>query len=110
LIYYGFTTNFAAAELIATNGLPVWQDYLAGLNPTNANSRFTVWTAFVPGQTPQIVFSTVVGRMYRLETATSLDSWSVLRDNMPGIGGNILFIDNRTLSGVSSVFYRVAVY
>ena len=64
----------------------------------------------MPGQTPQIVFSTVVGRMYRLETATSLDSWSVLRDNMPGIGGNILFIDNRTLSGVSSVFYRVAVY
>ena len=33
LINYGFTTNFAAAELIATNGMPVWQDYLAGLNP-----------------------------------------------------------------------------
>jgi hypothetical protein len=110
LIYYGFTTNFAEAELIATNGLPVWQDYLAGLNPTNANSRFAVWTAFAPGQTPQIIFSTVEGRTYRLETATSLDSWAVLRDNMPGTGGNILFIDNRNLSGVSAVFYRVAVY
>jgi Immunoglobulin I-set domain/von Willebrand factor type A domain/Putative Ig domain len=110
LIYYGFKTNFVAAELIATNGLPVWQDYLAGLNPTNANSKFTVSTAFALGQAPQIIFSTVVGRTYRVETATSLGSWMVLRDNIIGIGGNILFIDNRVLSGVSTVFYRVAVY
>ena len=110
LIYYGFTTNFAAAELIATNGLPVWQDYLAGLNPTNANSRFTVSTAFAPGQAPQIIFSTVAGRTYRVETATSLDTWYVLRDNIPGIGGNILFSDDRILTSVSAVFYRVTVY
>jgi hypothetical protein len=110
LTYYGFKNSFAAAELIATNGLPVWQDYLAGLNPTNPASRFSVWTAFGPGQTPQIMFSTVSGRTYRLETATSVNSWSVLRDNMPGTGGNILFIDNRPLVGVQSVFYRVAVY
>jgi hypothetical protein len=110
LMYYGFKNNFATAELIATNGLPVWQAYIAGLNPTNSTSRFKVWTAFAPGQTPQIMFSTVAGRTYRLETATSLNSWSVLRDNMPGTGGNILFIDNRPLSGVNSAFYRVAVY
>jgi hypothetical protein len=110
LIYYGFTTNFADAELITTNGLPVWQDYVAGLNPTNANSSFTVSTAFAPGQTPQIIFSTVAGRTYRVETATSLDSWAVLRDNIPGTGSNILFIDDRVLSGVNPVFYRVAVY
>ena len=29
---------------------------------------------------------------------------------MPGTGGDILFIDNRPLSGVKVVFYRVAVY
>jgi hypothetical protein len=110
LMYYGFKNNFAAAELIATNGLPIWQDYLAGLNPTNPASQFNVWTAFAPGQTPQILFSTVADRTYRLETATSLNSWSVLRDGIPGTGGNILFIDNRPLSGVESVFYRVAVY
>jgi hypothetical protein len=110
LIYYGFKTNFAAAELITTNGLPVWQDYLAGLNPTNANSRFTVSMAYAAGQAPQITFSTVADRTYRVETATSLDSWSVLLDNIPGTGGNITFTDNRVLSGVSAVFYRVAVY
>ena len=111
LIDYGFTTNFDAAELIATNGLPVWQAYLAGLNPTNANSKFTVSTAFAPGQTPQVLFSTVVNRTYRVETATSLgSSWIVLRDNIPGTGGYILFIDNRVLSGANAIFYRVAVY
>jgi hypothetical protein len=92
LTYYGFTTNFAAAELIATNGMPVWQDYIAGLNPTNSASQFSVWPLFLPGQTPQILFSTVLGRTYRLETAI------------------ILFIDNRNLSGLQSVFYRVGVY
>jgi len=110
LINNGFTTNFAAAELIATNGLPVWQDYLAGLNPTNANSRFTVSAAFAPGQAPQIIFSTVVDRTYRVETATTLGNWTVLLDNIPGTGGSISFTDYRTLSGVSAVFYRVAVY
>jgi hypothetical protein len=110
LMAYGFKTNFAAAELIATNGLPVWQAYLAGLNPTNAASQFGVWTASGPGQPPQILFSTVATRTYRVETATTLGNWSVLRDNIPGNGGYILFIDNRVLSGVNTVFYRVAVY
>ncbi len=110
LINYGFTTNFAAAELIATNGLPVWQDYLAGLDPRDPNSQFTVSIAFAPGQTPQILFSTVATRTYRVETATTLGDWSVLRDNIPGTGGYILFIDDRVLSGVNAVFYRVAVY
>lgn len=111
LLSYGYTTNFDAAELIATNGLPVWQAYLAGLNPTNASSRFDVSTAFAPGQTPQVLFSTVVGRTYRVETTTSLgSSWAVLRDNIAGTGGSILFIDNRVLSGANAIFYRVAVY
>ena len=110
LIAYGYKTDFAAAELIATNGLPVWQAYVAGLNPTNANSRFTVSTAFAPGQAPQIIFNTVPTRTYRVETATSLGTWWVLLDNIQGTGGDILFTDNRVLTGVSAVFYRVAVY
>jgi hypothetical protein len=110
LMYYGFKTNFAAAELISTNGLPVWQAYLAGLNPTNPASQFRLWTAFAPGQMPQILFSTVGTRTYRVLTATSLDTWAVLRDNIPGTGGYILFIDNRVLNGVNAVYYRVAVY
>ena len=96
--------------MVTTNGLPVWEAYVAGLNPTNANSRFTVSTAFAPGQAPQIIFSTVATRTYRVESATTLWDWVVLLDNIPGTGGNIQFIDDRVLSGVSAVFYRVVVY
>ena len=112
LRYYGYTTNYDAAELSDPNGngMPLWQEYLAGLNPTNAASSFQVSTAFVSGQTPQILFNTVIGRTYRVETATSLGLWQVLRDGIPGTGGNILFIDNRVLSGADNIFYRVSVY
>ena len=109
LISYGYKTNFAAAELIATNGLPVWQTYVAGLNPTNASSQFSVTTAFGPGQVPQIIFSTVATRTYRVEFSIDLEHWQVLLDNIPGTGDNILFIDNRVLTSVSSMFYRVGV-
>lgn len=112
LIAHGFTNNFAAAELTDPNGngLPVWQDYLAGLDPNNPNSRFDVEHLIVPGQPPELIFNTVLGRTYRVETATVLGSWTVLLDNIQGTGGNILFTDLRNLSGVNSMFYRVAVY
>jgi hypothetical protein len=110
LIYYGFTTNFADAELISTNGLPVWQAYLAGLNPTNVNSKFSVSTVILPGQAPQITFSTVTTRTYRLESSTDLINWVVLRDEIAGTGGNIVYVDTRPLSSVNAVYYRVAVY
>jgi hypothetical protein len=108
---YGFTTNFADAELLDLNGngLAVWQDYLAGLNPLDTNSTFAVQMA--PAQTPpQIIFNSVVGRSYRIEWATDLDGpWTVLRDGIPGTGANITFNDVRNLSLVGAMFYRVAV-
>ena len=113
LIAYGFTNNFATAELsdLNGNGFAVWQDYLAGLNPLDANSVFSVQIAGAPPfDQPQINFSTVVGRTYRIETATSLDSWIILRDGFAGTGGNISYTDLRNLSGVNAVYYRVAVY
>ncbi len=112
LIAHGYTNNFAAAELVDGNGngLPVWQDYLAGLNPTDPNSKFSVEQFIVPGQAPQIIFGTVTGRTYRVDTATVLGEWSVLLDNITGIGGDILFTDYRDLSSVGSVYYRVSVY
>jgi hypothetical protein len=53
---------------------------------------------------------TDVGRTYRVETATSLGSWSTLQDGIDGTGGLVTVTDTRNLSGVTSVFYRVAAY
>jgi hypothetical protein len=114
LVSYGFTNNFAAAELSDPNGngLAVWQDYLAGLNPRDPNSKFVIqpFSEPQPGQPPQITFSTVVGRTYRVESSTTLGGWTILQDYISGTGGNVSVTDNRNLSAVSSVFYRVVVY
>ncbi len=108
---YGFTTNFAAAELLDPNGngLAVWQDYLAGLNPLDTNATFNVQPGS-PQNPPQIVFNTVVGRTYRIDWSASLNgNWAVLRDGIAGTGGNVTFTDLRDLSGVTGMFYRVVV-
>ncbi|HEX5398152.1 MAG TPA: putative Ig domain-containing protein [Verrucomicrobiae bacterium] len=111
LIGYGFTTNFADAELLDPNGngLQVWQDYLAGLDPLDTNSIFN--TYYVPlSKPPKISFNTVVARNYRIEWAASLDgTWTVLRDGIPGTGGVVTFTDLRNLSTVNGMFYRVSV-
>ena len=111
LISYGFTNNFAAAELLDPNGngLAMWQDYLAGLDPLDPNSTFTVQIASPPNP-PQIAFSTVVGRTYRIDWAVSPDGpWTVLRDGIAGTGSDVIFTDERNLSGVSAIYYRVVV-
>lgn len=111
LMSYGFTNNFAGAELLDPNGngLAVWQDYLAGLDPLDTNSTFTVHLAS-PENPPQIVFSTVVGRTYRIDWSVNpYGGWQVLRDGIAGTGSDITFTDERNLSGVSAMYYRVVV-
>jgi hypothetical protein len=111
LLAYGFTNNFAAAELLDPNGngLSVWQDYLAGLNPLNTNATFAVQSASTQNP-PQIVFNTVLNRTYRIVWTTSLTGpWTILLDGIAGTGGNITYTDQRNLSGVSTMFYRVVV-
>jgi hypothetical protein len=111
LMSYGFTNDFADAELLSLNGngLAVWQDYLAGLNPLDTNSTFAVQLA--PEQIPpQIIFNTVVGRTYRIDWAPALNGpWTILRDGISGTGGDITFTDLRNLSLAGGMFYRVAV-
>ncbi len=111
LISYGFTSNFAAAELLDPNGngFAVWQDYLAGLDPLEPDATFAVQIA--PSQTPpQIAFNTVAGRTYAIEWAPTPDGdWMVLRDGIVGTGGEVVFTDLRNLSTVSAMYYRVVV-
>jgi hypothetical protein len=111
LMSYGFTNNFDAAELLSPNGngLTVWQDYLAGLNPLDTNSTFGVQLA--TGQIPpQVMFETVVGRTYRIDWSTSLNGpWTILRDGISGTGDVVTFTDLRDLSHAGAMYYRVSV-
>ena len=111
LLSHGFTTNFAGAELLDLNGngLTVWQDYLAGLNPRATNSTFAVQLASLPNA-PQIVFNTAVNRTYRIEWTASLSGpWTILQDGIAGTGSEVTYTDQRDLSTVEGMFYRVVV-
>lgn len=114
LIAHGFTGDYNAAELSdpTGKGMPVWQQYQAGLDPRDTNSVFIVRsiTAGSPSLPPEIIFSSVVGRTYLVQTATVLGDWTPLLENIPGIGGDIRVTDLRTLGGVNIVYYRVLVY
>jgi hypothetical protein len=116
LIGYGFTNpnNWASLETndLNGNGFMIWQDYVAGLNPTNSSSVFRVLTPAPTGPFGQlqITFSTALNRTYRVDTCTNLPAWQTLQDGIEGTGGNVTFTDPRNLSGTTQTFYRVAVY
>jgi hypothetical protein len=109
---HGFTNNFATAELSDPNGngLAVWQEYLAGLDPRAANSGLAMRFQGPPLGWPQVTFDTVATRTYRVETATPLGHWTPLLDNIAGTGSPVTVVDYRDLSTVREVFYRVVVY
>ena len=92
--------------------MPVWQQYQAGLDPRNPNSKFIIRSITVgqPDVPPEIIFSTALNRTYVVQTATILGDWTLLLDNIPGTGGDIQLTDLRNLGGVNEVYYRVLVY
>jgi hypothetical protein len=116
LMEYGLTnaSDWAADETndLDGNGLLIWQDYVAGLNPTNASSVFNVQNFSPTGQPGhyQITFSTALNRNYRVETSGDLVTWQTLQDGIAGTGGDVTVTDNRNLSGATQTYYRVAVY
>jgi hypothetical protein len=115
LIQYGFTSpsGWVADETnLDSNGRMLWQDYVAGLNPTNASSVFAIQNLSPTGSAGsyQVNFNTVLNRTYRVEASTDLLNWQTLQDGIAGTGGPVTVTDNRFLSGIISMYYRVVVY
>jgi hypothetical protein len=115
------TNNYAslAASDINSNGMTVWQDYLAGINPTSPNSSFSV---AITNATGQIVVSvpsvqtnsnyTGVTRYYEIDQCTNLLGGATWQP-APGYtgilaNGGIIACTNAT--GNYSTFYRARVW
>jgi hypothetical protein len=113
---YGFAGDLAAAELSDpnTNGMPVWQEYLAGLDPRDPAARLEVRLDLPPPSTnpapPMVTFPTVSTRTYRVEWSPTLQDWHILYNDVRGSGAEISLPDLRNLSTLHSGFYRVLVY
>jgi hypothetical protein len=70
----GFTNDFEnAISQIGANGIPVWQSYVAGLNPNDPNSQFRAEVE--PSANPGayvVCWNTASNRVYTLYSSTSL--------------------------------------
>lgn len=70
LAQYGYTNNFeSVVEQLGGNGVPLWQSYIAGLNPTNPASRLTLGIApLTNGSGLVLSWNAVTGRVYTIWT------------------------------------------
>jgi len=88
--------------------------YIAGLNPTDPTSRFTMTIAPVPGQPGQknVIFSPVVaGRTYTVTAKTNLNTvggWGAINASAPSDNGTQCTITDLSASGAVK-FYHVEI-
>ena len=111
---HGFTNNFDAAELTDPDGdgALTWQEYQAGTDPRDPNSRFTVKDVAPtdPFGRYQITFSTAMQRNYRLETSGDFVNWQTLVTDIVGTGSDVTVTDIRDPVAAAQAYYRVVIY
>jgi parallel beta-helix repeat protein len=105
-------TNTDTADLDGT-GMNLYQDWIAGLNPTNALSVLQMTSATATNNPAGLVvtWQSVDGIMYFLQTSTNLAAqraFSTIQSNIVGQAGTTSYTDT-TATNAGPYFYRVGV-
>jgi len=84
------------------------QEYLAGTDPHDPNSVMRIETAQRDANNLRVRFTTVPGKLYRLERATNFAgaNWTVVADHLLGTGAFLEAVDPIITTGVPQL-YRV---
>ena len=108
---YGLPTDGSADYTDPdSDGHNNWQEWIAGTNPTNADS---VLRLLAPAFNPAglgLRWSSDTNAAYFVQRASSLDlplSFTTLQDNISGLPGTTTYTDATTSSAEGAVFYRV---
>jgi len=82
------------------------QEYIAGSDPRDSASVFSVQISVNTGDGAELTFGSATGRLYSLFSTTDLVSgvWGVLETNMPG-SGTVISVDDT--NEWNHVYYRV---
>ena len=88
--------RFLGMMMIGKNGCPIWESYVAGLDPENPDSRLTVKIAMIGGK-PVVTWEPALNgknadgtcvregvRLYQLKGSTNLKDWSPVPDGREG--------------------------
>jgi alpha-glucosidase len=105
----GATTNSASCATCDPDGdgMNNLQEYLTGTDPTNPASLFHVTTIQPSGIDYLVSFTSVLGKVYDVESCTDLvgGAWSVVTNNLAGNDGIIQITDPGAAS-VPQRYYR----
>ncbi len=111
IAFFGSVTNVNADPEADPDhdGIPNWQEYLAGTNPTNAQSRldFAGVTHQPAAGSVSLQWNAMSGRVYVVESSPSLTGgqWTAVSTNLLGDGTVHSFIQTNAAGGVR--FYRI---
>ena len=111
--YFGHPTGEASDLSLASDdadgsGMSNLQDYIAGTDPTNANSVFRLSAAATANSTISLTWPAVAGRSYQIQYKTNLDDpvWLTAPGNISVIGSQGYYL---APAAQSHSFYRVLV-
>jgi hypothetical protein len=108
LAAYGFTSNFeSAASSVGANGLPLWQSYLAGLDPTRAESRLRLAITLENANTAMLSWNAVTGRVYTLWWGTNVAGTFRPRAGASNLVANVIRVTNAPMA--SGSYYLLGV-
>ena len=105
---YGLSGDPAAAELADPDrdGVPSWQEYVAGTDPTNAGSVLKLSASVSGGGTVRLNFPTGLARLYQVESSDTLATWTPVGEPVLGEGQPVEVMDSRPWAAVGGRFYR----
>ncbi len=97
-----------AAKDADGDGLTNLQEYLAGTDPRDSRNFLRVLTIDYVGNTVQLTFPSVGGKLYRVERADDLtgDLWTTVTNNIPGTDAPVQ-VNDSVNPALGSRAYRV---
>lgn len=109
LASHGYTSNFeTAVSATGANGFPLWQSYIAGLNPNDPNSQLRLsLTRGVNGIPNVLDWNTVPGRVYTVWYRTNLAGSFIRVPGASNLASTIRSYTHTLSPRPRTVFYRL---
>ncbi len=106
----GFTQNLeTVVSSIGANGMPLWQSYIAGLNPNDPTSQLRLSVAAANGSQVVLHWNSVTGRVYSVwSSGNAANGFSPIPSaiNLPS---TITYYTNALSTSSAATFYRLQV-
>ncbi len=90
-------------------GMTTYEDFWAGLNPTNPASVFKIEHATVSNNGTQVSWDSVLGKNYTVQSSSDLKLWNTIGGSISGTGSIISYTDSSAAAQNAQRFYRIVV-